>query len=272
MSENNETVSFDGLVFEAVKVEVSNHIMTLTLNRPEKKNAINAVMTNELIYAFDLATRERGIRVIVIAATGDHFCSGGDLTSMRTGSSSPSQSTVPKQGEMSEIVLRMRQVCKPVIIKAHGDVMAGALMFICNATHVIAAEQVTFSAPEIKRGLWPFMVMAGLFRVMPRRIALDFIMRGYKIDTQTAKQYGLINASVPQDQLDETVAQLAKELTNLAPSTMRLGLEAFYQQELMAFDEAIPYLMNMLGKTIQSKDAQEGLLAFAQKRAPVWES
>ncbi len=265
----NEKLSLEGLVFEAIRVDVADHIMTLTLNRPDKKNAISPAMTNELIYSLDVAAGDPDIRVIVIAAEGDVFCAGADLSTMGR-NAGETTSTVPKRGEMHDLSIRLRQVCKPVIVKAQGPVLAGALLLVCNATHVIAADHAFFSAPEIKRGIWPFMVMAGLFRVMPRRAGMDFIMRGSKLDAATAQRHGLITEAVPAAQLDTHVEALAAELASLAPATMRLGLEALYRQELMAFDEAVPYLMQMLQKTLQTADAKEGINAFLEKREPVW--
>lgn len=269
MADVDEKLSLDGLVFEAVEVDVSDHVLTLTLNRPAEKNAINGVMTNELIYALDYAGQEKSIRVVVIAAKGDVFCAGGDLK-MMSGSSQQTTSTVPVRGDATEISRRIRHLYKPVIVKAQGPVLAGALMLVCNATHVIAADRVHFSAPEIKRGLWPYMVMASLFRIVPTRVGLDFIMRGYRIDAQTAQGWGLINEVVSADALDARVAELAAEIAALAPGTMRMGLEAWRRQEDMTVQEALPYLQEMLAKTIVSPDAREGIMAFMQKREPVW--
>lgn len=266
---SEEQLSLEGLHFETLQVEEKDHILWLTLDRPERRNAINPVMANEIIYALDFATVTPDIRVIVLRATGTIFCSGADLSVMG-GGQEETTSTVPQRGLIHDISLRLRSVCKPVIVQAQGPVLAGALLFACNATHVLAAEEVTFSAPEIKRGLWPHMVMAGLFRVMPRRAALDFIMRGYKIGAAKAMMLGLVNEVVAASELDTRTDELASELAGLAPASIRMGLEAFYKQESMAFEDAIPYLMEMLTKTIGTEDAREGIMAFMEKREPIW--
>lgn len=264
-----EKLSFDGLVFQFLKVELADHILTLTLARPDKKNAIHPVMASELIYAFEAAGLDPDIRVVLLRAEGDVFCAGADLAAM-SGKGEPITSTVPKRGELHEINLRMTGCHKPVITLAQGDVLAGALMLVGNSTHVLAADHVTFSAPEIKRGLWPHMVMASLFRVMPKRAALDFILRGYKMTAAEATRLGLINEAVPAAELAQRGQALAQEIAALCPTSIRLGLEAFQQQDHMAFDEAIPYLFDMLQKTINTEDAKEGIMAFFQKRPPVW--
>ncbi len=115
------------------------------------------------------------------------------------------------------------------------------------------------------------MVMAGLFRVMPKRAGLDFCMRGQAIDAKKAEEWGLINESVPEDKLDEVVADLASDLANLAPGTMQFGLEAYVSQDAMDFDEALPYLGKKSAETFAGPDAQEGITAFLEKRDPKWD-
>ena len=260
-----EKLSLEGLDFQATKLDIANHIMTITLNRPEKKNALNNVMMNELNYSLAYAKQERSIRVVVIAAEGDVFCAGADLTRAE------SESNVPKIEGVDDISLSLRHLYKPVICKIQGPVLAGALLIITNATHAIAVKDAKFSAPEIHRGLWPFMVMAGLFRVMPKRAGLDFIMRGQPIDSKKAENWGLINKSVDKKDLDKNVNALAEELANLAPETMQFGLEAYEKQDSKSFDEALPYLQKQIAKCFEGKDAKEGIAAFLEKRNPKWD-
>ena len=258
-------LSLEGLDFEATKLNITNNILTITLNRPEKKNALNNVMMNELNYVLAYAKQEPSIRVVVIAAEGDIFCAGADLTRTQ------SESNVPKIEGADDISLSLRHLYKPVICKIQGSVLAGALLIVTNATHAIAVKDAKFSAPEIHRGLWPFMVMAGLFRVMPKRAGLDFIMRGQPIDSREAENWGLINKSVDTKDLDKSVASLAEELANLAPETMQFGLEAYEKQDSKSFNEALPYLQEQIARCFEGKDAKEGIAAFLEKRKPKWD-
>ena len=262
---DQKKLSLEGLNFEATKIDISKNILTITLNRPERKNALNNVMMNELNYAFAYAKQEREIRVVVIAAEGDVFCAGADLTRQQ------SESNVPRIKGSDDISLAIRHLYKPVICKIQGKVLAGALLMVSNSTHAIAVEEAEFSAPEILRGLWPFMVMAGLFRVMPRRAGLDFAMRGQPINAKKAEEWGLINESVPAEKLDETVLNLAAELASLAPGTMQFGLEAYEKPDSMSFDEALPYLQEQIAKCFEGDDAKEGIAAFLEKRKPNWD-
>ena len=261
-----ENLSLEGLDFKTILLDIKNNIMTITLNRPEKKNALNNVMMNELNYALAYAKQESSIRVVVIAAEGNIFCAGADLTRTK------SESNVPKLKNNDDISLSLRHLYKPVICKIQGSVYAGALLIVSNSTHAIAVKEAEFSAPEIHRGLWPFMVMAGLFRVMPKRAGLDFIMRGQPIDVSKAEKFGLINQSVNKEYLDETVNSLAKELASLAPETMQFGLEAYEKQDSKSFNEALPYLQEQIAKCFEGKDAKEGISAFLEKRKPIWKN
>ena len=258
-------LSLEGLDFKTTLLDIKNNIMTITLNRPEKKNALNNVMMNELNYAFAYAKQESSIRVVVVAAEGNIFCAGADLTRTK------SESNVPKLKNNDDISLSLRHLYKPIICKIQGSVYAGALLIVSNTTHAIAVKEAEFSAPEIHRGLWPFMVMAGLFRVMPKRAGLDFIMRGQPIDASKAEKFGLINQSVNKEHLDETVNSLAKELASLAPETMQFGLEAYEKQDSKSFNEALPYLQEQIAKCFEGKDAKEGISAFLEKRKPNWD-
>ena len=260
-----KNLSLEGLIFEATKIDIKNNIMTITLDRPEKKNALNNAMMNEINYALAYAKQEKSIRVICIDAEGDIFCAGADL------SQTVSESNVPKLENADDISISLRHIYKPVVCKIQGSVLAGALLIVTNATHAIASKEASFSAPEIHRGLWPFMVMAGLFRVMPRRAGLDFIMRGKPIDSKKAQEWGLINEYVNRDELDKRVDELTKELASLAPKTMQLGLKAYEKQDSKSFDEALPYLKEQISECFKSEDAKEGITAFLEKRKPNWD-
>ena len=259
-----DKLSLEGLDLQATKINIKNNILTITLNRPEKKNALNNVMVNELNYALAYAKQERKIRVVVIDAEGDIFCAGADLRRAKE------ESNIPKIEGADDISFSLRRLHKPVICKIQGSVLAGALLLVTNATHAIAVDSAKFSAPEIHRGLWPFMVMAGLFRVMPKRAGLDFIMRGQPIDANKAEMWGLINESVVTNELDKRVNELAKELANLAPGTMQFGLEAYEKQDALEFDKALPYLQKQIAKCFEGEDAKEGIAAFLEKRKPNW--
>ena len=145
----SKDLSLEGLVFQATKIDIDENVLTITLNRPEKKNALNNVMMNEICYALSYAKQERTIRVVVIAAEGDVFCAGADLRREKA------ESNVPKIEGSDDISMLIRHLYKPVICKIQGSVHAGALLMVTNCTHAIAVDDAKFSAPEILRGVWP---------------------------------------------------------------------------------------------------------------------
>ncbi|HEX4975683.1 MAG TPA: enoyl-CoA hydratase/isomerase family protein [Pseudomonadales bacterium] len=256
-------------LFVCTQVSFAEHVLTVRLNRPDKRHAINKVMANELVYCLQLAKECLDVRVVVVCSEGPVFCAGADLFDMQT-NTLPDNMPLPMLGGLNDIPLKMRECNKPVLVAVQGSAMAGALLLICNATHVLAAENAEFSTPEIKRGLWPFMVMAGLCRLMPPRQALDFMMRASVLNASKAQQLGLVTDVVPLSGLASASQCLANELAALPPTTLKLGLEAFYHQADLAFEEAIPYLKNKLDQTLLSADAEEGIRAFKEKRKPHW--
>jgi len=264
--------SLQDLNFTAITAEHVEHILTLTLNRPEKRNAINQTMINELIHALDYAKQKCDVRVVVLAANGPVFCAGGDLKAMASAERGENTvvSNIPHRGEFDDLTLRLHHLNKPTIAKIQGSVFAGALMFVSQVTHAIAVDTATFAAPEILRGLWPFQVMASLCQIMTPRAGLDFIIRGQAIKAPQAVETGLINDSVPTADLDKSVAVLANELASLAPGAMALGLQAYHAQADMSVDKALPYLKQQLQICLEGDDAKEGIAAFFEKRAPVW--
>jgi len=254
--------------FQVLLYAVSDHVCTITLNRPEKRNSLSTQLINELIFALETARDDADVRVIVLTGAGGAFCSGADLSQL--GSGGGDESEIPFRGGFIELNLAMRDSGKPIIARVERYALAGALALICNSTFVIAEDTAKFGAPEIDRGIFPMMVMASLFRTVPKRQGLEFILTGEKITADGAVQMGLISRAVPSDQLDAEVAALASTLASKAPPAIRLGLAAYHKQSELSFEAALPYLQEALMECLGTEDAQEGVMAFLQKREPVW--
>ena len=249
-------MEINNTTFKTLLVNHEEKKLFISLNRPEKKNAINPVMTNELLYVLNYANDENNVRVLEISAQGDVFCAGGDLNTM----AGEENETIPDmKGTIADVVKKLRSLCKPVVCRIEGNVYAGALLLVCNSSHAYALNNVTFTAPEIKRGIWPFMVMAGLFRVMPKRDGLDMIMRGEAMVAAEAQRTGLINAALNKD-----------DLSKLPPIAMKKGLNAYNRQEFDDFEKSMEFLEKEIGESIQSEEAKEGITAFLEKRKPNW--
>lgn len=269
MSYSKEQSATLNHTFAYLQVSVSEHIMTMTLNRPEKKNAMNPVFMNEIVYALTHAKYNKDIWVVVLQANGDIFSAGADLKAF-LGHTEETDSTIPEPEHPPVLGEAFNKLYKPCIAKIHGNAYAGAFLLICGCTHVIAAEQVTFALPEVKRGIWPMQVMASLKPIVPARKLLDLCMRGRTISAAEAMELGIATEVVSADALDNRVIELAEEIKTYSPSAIRLGLQAWHEMKDVAAKDEHPFLLKKLDDIRQTKDAVEGITAFAQKRAPQW--
>jgi len=253
--------------FDFLLVKEADHVLTITLNRERKKNALHPQMANEIAYAMQYAHSNKDIWIVVIEAKGNVFCAGADLKAM-AGFPEPHNSTVPEpEGEilMGEL---FNKVYKPTIAKITGDVYAGGFFFLAGASIVISQDNVKFGLPEVKRGLYPFQVMAALFQVMPERKVVDWCIRGYNLPVSEAEKYGLVTQVVKPDEVNQTVENIIQELKQNSPTAIRNGLRAY--DKMLPKGETHKFLHDMLMETAKSIDGVEGLTAFREKRLPVW--
>ncbi|MCB0839550.1 MAG: enoyl-CoA hydratase/isomerase family protein [Bacteroidetes bacterium] len=253
--------------FAFIKLRTENHILTLALNRPEKKNALHPHMVNEITFALQFAKQNKDIWAVVIEAAGDVFCSGADLKAFM-GDVGEFESSIPKPRGEILIGELFNKVHKPIITKVEGDVFAGGFFFLAGANYVLCNEDVKLGLPEVKRGLFPFQVMAALLEIMPRRKVLDWCLRGYNLGVIDAFQNGLVTHITTPTSIDITLNALLDEIKANSPTAIRLGLEAL--DTIHPKESQHKYLMDMLRKAVMSKDGQEGLKAFKEKREPIW--
>ncbi len=255
--------------FQTLEYVVENGVCSVTMNRPEKRNALSAQLVNELIYALELAGEDDAVRVVVLTGAGNVFCAGGDLSQMQTGGAG-GESPIPWRGGFVELNLAFQSICKPVIAKIRRYALGGGLGLVCAAQFAFAEEEATFGTPEIHRGLFPMMIMANIFRVVPRRKGMELILSGERISAGDAEEMGIITRAVPGESLDRYVQEFAETLVDRPPQIMKLGLEAFYGQSDMDVKSALPYLNDMLMKCLGTQDAQKGIMAFMTKTKPDW--
>ena len=254
--------------FKTLLYAVDGHVCNITMNRPEKRNALSAQLVNELIVGLEIAAQQDGVRVVILSGAGGAFCAGADLSLMSGGGAEDPD--IPHRGGFPELNLAMRNSPLPIISKVERYAMAGALALVCNSTFVLAEEGAKFCAPEIDRGLFPMMVLASLFRTVNKRDGLDMVLTGRKITATEAVEMGLINRAVAPDQLEEATLSLATTLAGKPPTAMQMGLAAYNHQENLSFEDALSYLERQLMEVLGTADAQEGIMAFLQKREPQW--
>lgn len=264
-----QAMSLKEQTFAHLLVNENNHVLTLTLNRPEKKNALNEVLFRELAFALEHAYYNNEVWAVVIEAKGDVFCAGADLKAF-AGEAQQSNSTIPVSENDVVLADVFSSVCKPTIAKVHAPVYAGGFLIICGCTHVMASSNATFALPEVKRGLYPFQVMQSMLQIMPVRTVLDFCMRARSVNAAEAKDLGLVTTVVEAAELDNEVQKLIDDIMQYSPTAIRLGLEAFNDLKRMPASEAQKHMKQMLGEALQTEDAAEGLQAFIEKRKPVW--
>ncbi len=249
-------------------VSLDDHVLTLMLNRPEKKNALNPTLLNELAFAIAFAQHEPTVWLVVLSATGDVFCAGMDLKTLAAGSTE--SETVPLPAGPVRLGELMSSLHKPSIARVQGPVLAGGFLLIAPATYVIAADTATFSLPEVKRGLFPFQVLALLLNLMPARPALDLCLRGRTLTASEAWQLGLVTSVVAATELDQAVLELTGELKQYSPTAMQFGLRAYQQLKSLPPNEQQAYLFEQFQQLQQTPDAKEGMAAFLEKRQPRW--
>ncbi len=253
--------------FAFIKIVETDHVLSITLDRTNKKNALHPQMVNEIAYAFQYAYNNKDIWMLVIQANGNVFCAGADLKAM-AGIVEENDSTIPTPNKEILIGELFNKIYKPTIAKVTGDVYAGGFFFLAGSSIVIAQEGVKFGLPEVKRGLYPFQVMASLLKVMPARKVLDWCIRGYNLPVDEAERFGLVTEVASSELIDYTTNQIIEELKSNSPTAISKGLRAF--DHIRPAGEEHKYLKQMLMDTIASKDGQEGLKAFREKRQPIW--
>ncbi len=262
-----QTAKLKDFHFAFLELEEAEHVFTIRLARERKKNALHPQMINELAFAMNYAHHQKDVWVIVIEAKGNVFCAGADLKAF-AGFIEENDSTVPApEGEVL-IGELFNKIHKPTISKVEGDVYAGGFFFLGGSTYVVALDNLKLGLLEVKRGLYPFQVMASLLRVMPQRKVIDWCIRGYMMPCQQAHEYGLLTHLCNADEIDDVVTGIINELKQNSPSAIRFGLEAYDKISPSASEHK--YLYDMLQKTISTKDGVEGLTAFREKRPPVW--
>lgn len=239
--------------------------LQVVLNHPGRRNALNPVMLNELAYALAYAQNSRQLRFVVLSARGPVFCAGADLKAMMGGIEH--QSTVPAAQRPLVVHELFESFTKPLIAAIAGDVLAGGMLLVTASTFVVAHQQVRFSLPEVKRGLFPFQVMKALTGFMPARQALNWCLLGEERTTVQLLACGLVTHVVEQpEEVLPKVQELLAQLREGAPLAMQAGIDAYHHLEQLSHEALNTKLMQLL----QTEDAREGIRAFKEKRKPEW--
>lgn len=255
--------------FESVLLDIEPPIARITIDREEKRNALNVTVMAELRKAFAAAKDNNDVRVVVLTGAGDRaFSAGGDLIGFTTDQSRVEQHHL--RGALADLFDDMTRLGKPIVARVNGHALAGGFGLMCACDLAVAVDSAEFGMPEINLGLWPFIITAVVARAIPPKKALELMMTGRRISAAEAEQLGAVTSVVPKGELDAAVQKLCDELASKSPLIMKLGRDSFYASRDMAFRHALDYLHGQLTVCLESEDTIEGVAAFMQKRVPEW--
>jgi enoyl-CoA hydratase len=255
-----ETVSYDA---------AANGVATIAMNRPEARNALSDQLLDDLLAALTQARDDDAVRCVVLTSTHDKvFSAGGDLAGFAA--EAPLIEKYFATDRFPRLFHLIGGLGKPTLCAVNGHVLAGALGLALACDLIIAKEGVRFGTPEINVGIFPFMIMALIYRNVGRKKTNELLLLGEQIDAHEAERIGIVNKVVAAGEFDAAVADWAGRLAAKSPLLMRLGKDAMHRQQDLALSEAIEYLHGRFTIALSTSDIQEGVRAFFEKREPVW--
>lgn len=243
-------------------------VVTVTLNRPERRNAITVAMMHRIIEVFESAGRDRSVRAIVITGAGDRaFCAGADL----------SPGDTPFKPDFTQLQLPFADLLRagfaspvPVIGAFNGACVAGGMGFLGLCDIAIASSTARFGMTEVKVGIFPMQIVSVLRDLIPPRLMADLSYTGRLMNADEAMSHGLLNAVVPPESLGATVEDWLDRIIAVSPIAIRRGKYAMRAMAGMDFTQMIAFAETQVGPMILTEDAREGMRAFNEKRAPAW--
>ncbi|MCB0827973.1 MAG: enoyl-CoA hydratase/isomerase family protein [Solirubrobacterales bacterium] len=255
--------------FEKIQYEVADHVATITLDDPDTRNALSDQLLGELVAALRSARDDDAVRVVVLASSHEKvFSAGGNLAAF--GSESNAVEKFDGADLFIESFRLLGQLGKPSIVAARGHVLAGSLGLALACDLIVASDEATFGTPEITVGLFPFMIMALIYRSVGRKKTNEMLLLGERLTADDAREAGIVNRVVPGREFDGVVADWAAMLAAKSPLIMRMGKDAMWRQMDMDLADALDYLRSQLAIELSSEDAIEGVKAFFEKREPEW--
>ena len=253
---------------DVVILDVAGHVATLTINRPDRRNALSPEAVDELLDGLDQARRDPAIRVVVLTGAGEKaFCAGADLGGARPTSVLQGHQA---RGHIAEVFRAAYGLGKPTIAKVRGYALAGGFGLALMCDLVIAADDAVFGTPEIDVGMYPMMITLPMLRSMAPKVALELSMTGRRVSATEGRELGFVTRVVPVTDLDDAVDGMASLLASKPPSIIGLGRDAFYRVLDQSQEDALALLHASLGLVMQTEDHREGVKAFLEKRPPVW--
>jgi len=257
------------MAYETLQYTVADGVATIAMDEPDSRNALSDALLDDLIAAFTAARDDDVVRCVVLASTHEKtFSAGGNLSGFAA-----DQPLVLKHWattKFGELFALIGGLGKPSLCAVNGHCLAGALGLALACDLIVAGEKATFGTPEINVGVFPFMIMALIYRNVGRKKTNELLLLGERIDAREAERIGIVNRVVAREEFDAAVAEWAASLAKKSPVLMKLGKDAMFRQMDMPFAEALEYLHHNLTLAFSTEDIQEGVKAFFEKREPEW--
>ena len=252
-----------------IEMDSATSSLTLTLNRPDKRNALSAEMVDELIDALDGAVVDEDVRSVQIKGAGQAFCAGADLAEIQAMQTATVQENQASSHHLASLFHMLYSLPKPTIAVVDGPALAGGAGLASCCDFILASEQATFGYPEVKIGFVPAIVMILLTRQVGERAARDLCLSGRAVDAAEAFRLGLVNQLV-EDDLNEAADKLANSLRKNSPQSMEAVKDMFRRLHGMNLDDGMEWAADMNALARGTDDCKEGIAAFLEKRKPNW--
>jgi enoyl-CoA hydratase/carnithine racemase len=262
-----ESQTATAATYENILFETDGQIATVTLNRPQRRNALSLELMTELVRCLEGIGGDRELRVVLLRAAGKVFSSGHDLSEMVGRDLNEYRQVFDV---CTELMTRVQSIPQPVIAEVQGIATAAGCQLVATCDLAVASDQAAFATPGVKIGLFCTTPMVALSRAVGRKRALQMLLTGEMIDAVTAAEWGLINMVVPAAELEEQGRKLAEKIAAASSLTVALGKQAFYTQIDLDQPKAYAYAKEVMSMNSLAADAQEGISAFLGKRRPCW--
>jgi enoyl-CoA hydratase/carnithine racemase len=253
--------------YENIRFVTEGHIALVTLNRPQRRNALSLALMQELIDCLDAIGGRRDLRAVILAAAGNVFSSGHDLSEMVGRDINEYRHLFDV---CTELMTKLQSIPQPVIAEVQGIATAAGCQLVATCDLAIAAEEAAFATPGVRIGLFCTTPMVALSRAVGRKRALEMLFTGEPIDAHRAADWGLVNRVVARDELRAETRRLADRIAEASDLVVALGKQAYYTQIDLDQPKAYAYAKEVMSMNSLAHDAQEGISSFLEKRAPCW--
>jgi enoyl-CoA hydratase/carnithine racemase len=253
-----------------VLVERRGAVQWITINRPDRRNALNEEVVRRIDAGIAQAMEDRDCRAIVLTGAGEQaFCAGADLQKNTKGGAFDVDFSRPRH-YIVDLFKRIQDCPLPLIARVNGHVMAGGFGLLCACDMAVATDDIRIGTPESKVGVTPMMILPFMLRVLPPRRLQEMCITGEQFTAREALEWGLVNYLTPRAELDARVDWLLQRILDKSPTAIRLGKQAFNAMRDMSLRESLEYAQSMVPIMSSTEDAREGMAAFQEKRAPKW--